>query len=414
LASPGNASEGTHTLPRPELNPLMNPLLAENMGRWAEVYFTAAPEKREEAVMELLHQLELENASAQKGPPAPDPADPDPADIERGEETVAETTVARVEVADGMTHCDTCGHDNLPGHQFCGMCGVPLNETARVLATGVEDQEAQEANPVYVESSGPASPTYEEIRPDAAEPVRDPYDLSLFQSLRGASEYESFGDERPASVRYRYYFAAILAILILGLGYMAWRSAHANQEADDTPPLAPPAETAAPAPADSGATSSATKPEKVQEPAPSAPAKRSTAAPAKTQSTSEQSDTTRGRNDAASAKPASTPSTSIPKNTTTSPDQQSGNGGEELALAERYLAGRNGQARDPAEAAKWLWKSMAKHNGPAALLLADLYLKGDGVPKNCDQARLLLDSAAQRGMTGAGARIRNLQAFGCQ
>jgi TPR repeat protein len=88
-----------------------------------------------------------------------------------------------------------------------------------------------------------------------------------------------------------------------------------------------------------------------------------------------------------------------------------GNGSEEFAIAQRYLAS---QPRDSAEAAKWLWKAMAKHNGPSMVALADLYLKGDGVSKNCDQARVLLDSAAQRGMAGAGQRLRNLQAFGCQ
>ena len=83
-------------------------------------------------------------------------------------------------------------------------------------------------------------------------------------------------------------------------------------------------------------------------------------------------------------------------------------------MAQRYLTGMNGQARDHAEAAKWLWKSIAKHNAEATLLLADLYLKGDGVSKSCDQARLLLDSAARKGSTAAGQRLRNLQAFGCQ
>jgi TPR repeat protein len=85
-----------------------------------------------------------------------------------------------------------------------------------------------------------------------------------------------------------------------------------------------------------------------------------------------------------------------------------------LATAQRFLHGSPGQAPDTAEAAKWLWKSIAKHNGPAMLELADLYLKGNGVSKNCDQARVLLDSAARQGMAGAGGRLRNLQAFGCQ
>ena len=38
----------TSTLPPPELNPLLNPVLADHMGRWAQVYFTSPPEKREE------------------------------------------------------------------------------------------------------------------------------------------------------------------------------------------------------------------------------------------------------------------------------------------------------------------------------------------------------------------------------
>jgi len=46
--------------------------------------------------------------------------------------------------------------------------------------------------------------------------------------------------------------------------------------------------------------------------------------------------------------------------------------------------------------------------------LSDLYLRGDGVPKSCDQARLLLDAVARKGKASAAERLRNLQAFGCQ
>jgi hypothetical protein len=89
-------------------------------------------------------------------------------------------------------------------------------------------------------------------------------------------------------------------------------------------------------------------------------------------------------------------------------------GSEELAVAESYLSGRQGKLRDSSEAAKWLWKSVAKQNAEAALLLSDLYVRGDGVPQNCDQARLLLDAAASKGAPGAGERIRNLPNVGCQ
>jgi len=98
--------------------------------------------------------------------------------------------------------------------------------------------------------------------------------------------------------------------------------------------------------------------------------------------------------------------------TATTNDQS---GEEELATAEKYLnSGNRGVARDNREAAGWLWKAVGKGNLAATMVLSDLYLRGDGVPKNCDQARLLLDAAARKGKASAGERLRNLQAFGCQ
>jgi len=91
-----------------------------------------------------------------------------------------------------------------------------------------------------------------------------------------------------------------------------------------------------------------------------------------------------------------------------------GHGAEELAIAETYLGRTQGKARDSSEAAQWLWKSVGKQNAAAALLLSDLYITGDGVPRNCDQARLLLDAAARKGVPGAGERIRDLPNLGCQ
>jgi len=90
------------------------------------------------------------------------------------------------------------------------------------------------------------------------------------------------------------------------------------------------------------------------------------------------------------------------------------NGSVELALAKSYLNGSDGKSRDSAEAAKWLWKAVGKQNAEATGLLSALYLKGDGVPKNCDQARLLLDAAARKGVKGASEQLGHLQAFGCQ
>jgi TPR repeat protein len=91
-----------------------------------------------------------------------------------------------------------------------------------------------------------------------------------------------------------------------------------------------------------------------------------------------------------------------------------GNGLQELETAKGYLNGAQGGVRDSNMAAKWLWKSVAKKNTEATVLLSDLYLKGDGVQHDCDQARLLLDAAAIKHSAAAAERLRNLQAYGCQ
>ena len=45
---------------------------------------------------------------------------------------------------------------------------------------------------------------------------------------------------------------------------------------------------------------------------------------------------------------------------------------------------------------------MGVENTRANVLLADLFLLGDGVPKSCDQARLLLVAAAKKGRPETG------------
>lgn len=76
-------------------------------------------------------------------------------------------------------------------------------------------------------------------------------------------------------------------------------------------------------------------------------------------------------------------------------------GGIELSMGRRYIQGQ-GVAQDHTEAARWLWESVAKQNGDAALLLSDLFARGDGVPKSCEQARLLLTVAAVRSSKPGG------------
>jgi TPR repeat protein len=66
------------------------------------------------------------------------------------------------------------------------------------------------------------------------------------------------------------------------------------------------------------------------------------------------------------------------------------------------------------EAAKWLWMSVEKGNPKAEVLLADLFVRGEGVTKNCAQARILLGAAIKHGDTEAMAKMRVLDRGGCR
>jgi hypothetical protein len=424
LPHPSDQYKSADTLPRPELNPLLNSLLAENMGRWAEVYFTSPPEKREEAVLELLHKLEAENSQHEStaDSSAPLPANP-------VEELTMPSFSAERFVADDPPQsvaCAACGHENPASHQFCGMCGkkvIPANHGEENRSDGFPDDrdirepiEAESPNPELGRSS--AFIFDEPVRHQFDEPIRNENELSLFQSAResGPSGEEDWAFEPPPSRPYRLYIGMALAAVILVLGYMAWRSAQATSQSSHEASLAPPMREAATQPATdaakdqpAGSAGSA----KTDRPAPAAPAP---VAPARTESPvpARSHAATVGDNAGAAAEKKRAAAEERQSDMAEGqPPPSTGNGGEELAMAQRYLSGANG-GRNSAVAAQWLWKSISKHNAEATLVLADLYLRGDGVSKNCDQARVLLDTAARKNIAGAGERLRNLQAFGCQ
>jgi hypothetical protein len=397
LPSQSSQSSGSSALPI-ELNPLSNPILAENLRRWAEVYFSNPPERREQAISELLRELQEQKAQQRAAASGTSSvAVPEPGSI-----------FSAANNAPSLVRCKSCGHDNLVSERFCGMCGAEVevpepsthSQFDRISRPAWEsdrnagplDQEAEES----WDSESDSVPAYEEIAPSTGT-----NDLSLFQAVaRGSSSDDPVWEyDTSPSPPYRLYIGFVLAIMLVGLGYWAWRGMQGNSQSHqvsapppavakdaDTPPaqaLAPKAEEALP-------------PENAAQ-APPSPAV------------------------------ASKPETKVAGNSQSQPDSAAereqipapaqageGRGEKELSMAEQYLYGADGRRRDTAEASKWLWKSVAKHNDKATLLLADLYLKGDGVAKNCEQARVLLYSAARRGTWGAGERLRNLPAFGCQ
>jgi len=69
-------------------------------------------------------------------------------------------------------------------------------------------------------------------------------------------------------------------------------------------------------------------------------------------------------------------------------------------------------ASDTAAEAAWLWKATAKGNPDAPVRLADMYIKGDGVPRSCEQAVVLLKTAAIKDNARACNRLASLYATG--
>lgn len=366
-------SESQVELPNPDLNPMVNQTLGRNLGRWAQVYFTNAPENRDKAVGDLLRELEDEGGVVQrKGPrsekfarQAEQPPDVELAEDQRQlvgrDETQA--TSSRDVVA-----CPQCKYENSSAQSFCGMCGASLK------VSHAEETASQR----------------QQIPPDNVDWLRE-------QPLAGfrASE-DDVAEERGSGGRA---VAVVVAVLIAIFAGFTWWSRSHQEVRSSAPqsvavPAAPPAEAnPVSSPKQGVAEKAADKEALKQLPADDKNAEVKSRSVASKLAAIEGTHAKEDKNRAAS------PINSI-------------NGDAELATAQSYLYGVNGP-KDTKEAAKWLWKAVGKQNRTALLLLADLYQHGDGVAKSCDQAQLLLVAAAKKGLPEAGERLRYLQSAGC-
>ena len=88
-------------------------------------------------------------------------------------------------------------------------------------------------------------------------------------------------------------------------------------------------------------------------------------------------------------------------------------GDEDLALAQKYLSAKAGPATNAA-AVQLLWAAVGKGNVTAEFTLADLYARGDGVAKSCDQARLLVGAAEGKSSSDASQELGELIRKGCR
>lgn len=185
------------TLPDPRLNPMINPRLGKNLGRWASVYYTTPPERRDQAVLELVRELEggdIPEAQAVTAAPAVAPASCRPnglaghsPDTRRGD---AGTQRGMAPAA----HANPLGPVNAaPEWRFCGHCGSPLKKKA----------------PAQPNPSGPVLGS--EPRPSLIKPT--PYEVPL------QIEHDSAAPDTAIPKRRR---AQILVVLLLSMAIGAW------------------------------------------------------------------------------------------------------------------------------------------------------------------------------------------------
>ena len=71
-------------------------------------------------------------------------------------------------------------------------------------------------------------------------------------------------------------------------------------------------------------------------------------------------------------------------------------------------------ARDRSAEVTRLWSAVASGNASAEVDLARLYLKGDGAPQNCEQAKILLRAAAKGGSVEAQQQLKKLRTSDCR
>jgi hypothetical protein len=412
LPSLSDDSDRPSTLPQPELNPLLNPVLSKNMGRWAEVYFTSPPEKRDEAVAQLIRELEGESSSSSL------PSEEAPRLISETTQVLAKAPTSTVADQGQGSTCFWCGYVNRREYKFCGKCGEPLNAPYTDLRA---DRNGSDRN-----GQGREQEQEEEKRKD---PEQDGFDLSApsprilpsFESssretssresaqtgfLRGETAQDTEENDVPILVvepersSFRPWIATVLAAVVVVIAFLAWHTSSsaknqtgknpsandqaAGMESSVTPPAATSNEPAETSPARANNSASAQLPDSVpSKPAPAVPL-------------------------------ASSPPRASPNENGAESAQITGKGAEELIQAQDFLDGRNGKPRNTPLAAEWLWKAVRKENVEATVLLSGLYLRGDGVEKSCDQARVLLDAAALKGRKDAADQLKNLSAFGCQ
>lgn len=117
------------------------------------------------------------------------------------------------------------------------------------------------------------------------------------------------------------------------------------------------------------------------------------------------------QNNAATATPEAAPLRSPAKPRAAQPSPRTSQsaslpGAEEMSRAAR--------ASDAEARAVWLWRALGKGNPQAPVELARMYELGAGVVRSCDQAQVLLRSAAAKGNEQARLNLQQMRLRGCR
>jgi hypothetical protein len=399
-------TELSSTLPDPELNPMLNPTLGRNLGRWAHVYFTSPPEKREEAVQELLKELEsqpgnaeqikepIRNSRPESSRSFPRQSANFPKHIEDPQDAFPREDLlfgAEEDLEESCT-CPACLHKNSSTQRYCGFCGYAL------------DGESAEASP--------------QLRREATTSVRI---LPAPLAERDGDNWQWLHEKHLAELttaretrsRWKYFFL-VLILIAVPVVYAIWPAAN-TETSRPTPKVSKPApQESAPvrkaAPAEAPAVKKIAPPD--SDAAASAPREAENPAAASTPANEGTEDAanppaTPTRDAADRVRAGNRPATGEVADNAAGTGPQADYGTQELVQGRRFLYGQ-GVPQSHSIAAKWLWRSVAKQNVDAVLLLSDLYARGDGVPQSCDQARVLLTAGAKKGSAAAAEKLHLL------
>jgi len=402
-------------LPNARLNPLLNPLLAKQLGRWAHIYYTASVDKREAAIEKLVCELEAEEArlgdgvntarehetSSPQGPLPPRIPGPVLAEVEVME--VAAQGAPVVEIPRAM---------NFPSK-------APVEQQPTFEQAVQIEQHAQrelEAPLRAVRETVPGS-WQELLRRAGSAPQEDQWQASQVREAdviadqrsdegsyipRDAISYSKSLDDLlaksepiqmlpPSGQKWR--LPMIVAVVLAALGGSLWMiQGHLFQPGaveQARRPLTPdqPSAVQPPVAQPSGASPSFA--------APASASAHSTPASTDPQPISVANDKPKPPNVNGAKSNASAQGPSLQAAPPTDADLPSD---PELLAGMREL---QGPQRNSTEAARHLWQSVKNQNGSALIPLAGLYAKGDGVTKDCDQAKILLDAATRQAKSHA-------------